>query len=174
MSNSIQPTNNQSGNGTVSTMENTPVYVPKITLTNSGGDSRKPAAKNGTKTEAQDQRSPKLGLVYSIVGFVFGILSLIAVIILGLFSIPMSVVGFAALIPYGIGIVLSIMGIVLSSMGRKEGDTTGLAKAGIIMSVIPLVILGVLMLLTILGIAACTSCVMMAASEASQGAAAIL
>ena len=162
MNNNKTIMNPQNG-GTVSTQENAPIYVPKITLTANQGGAMQPAVPDRTTIPVPEAKQSPLGLVYSIIGFVFGILSLVSIIICGLFSIT----GPGAFIPYGIGIVISIVGIVFSTLGRNKGDTTGLAKAGLVMNIIPLVVIAALITLTLLGIAACTGCMMMASQAAA-------
>lgn len=146
----------------ISTDDTRPIVVPKINLTNTGNV---PATQNLTAVPTPPKAS-KLGMVYSIVGFVLGILSLVAVIILGIFSLPLSVLGPIALLPYGIGIVTAIVGIVFSAMGRNRSDSTGLAKAGLVMNIIPLAVLAGLITITVIGCAAIASCFGMMMSQA--------
>ena len=94
------------------------------------------------------------GIIYSIAGFVLGLISLVAIVILGFFALPLSALGPIALLPYGIGIVTCIVGMICSSIGKKSGEGENLAKAGLIMNIVPLVAICALILFTIVGIAA--------------------
>ena len=170
MSNNNQNLANPQTNGTIFTMENAPVYVPKITLSGGEGGALQTASPAKTNIEQQAKKSSTVGLVYSIISCAVGVLSMVSIIICGFFSIT----GPGAFIPYGIGIVLCIIGIVLASLGRKEGDTTGLAKAGLIMNVIPLIALAALLTLLVVSIAACTAAFATCTSAASGAAALFL
>lgn len=163
MNNNNKTIMNPQNSTAISTDDTRPIVVPKINLTNTGGNA--PAPKNLTAVPTPPKAS-KLGMAYSITGFALGIISLVAVVILGLFSIPLSFVGFIAMLPYGIGIVTAIVGIVFSTMGRNRSDNTGLAKAGLIMNIIPLAILAGLVTISILGCAALASCLGMMVSSA--------
>ena len=51
-------------------------------------------------------------------------------------------------------------------MGRNRSDNTGLAKAGLVMNIIPLAVLAGLVTITIVGCAALASCFAMMMSQA--------
>ena len=102
----------------------------------------------------QQRKGFNTGIIYSVAGFVLGLISLVAIIILGFFALPLSVLGPIALLPYGIGLVSCVVGLVCSSIGKKSGEGENLAKAGLIMNIVPLVAICALILFTIVGVTA--------------------
>lgn len=64
----------------------------------------------------------------------------IAGLVLSILAIVFFFVGFATFWTWLVGLVVAIVGIVMSAMGLKSGQSKGMATAGLIMSIIALVL----------------------------------
>ena len=125
----------------------------EITLTNNGGVTAAPAGSaESRKAKKAAKRGSKPGLPYAIASFILGIIALVAIVVLGFFSL-------ATVLPYGIGIVCAIMGITFGAIAKKRGDCSGLATAGLVMNIAPLAIAAFLIFIVLASCVGVTSCV---------------
>lgn len=80
----------------------------------------------------------------------------VASLVLGIVSLVLNII-FGTV--YGVGILTSLVGVVLGAMARKDLETKGMATAGMVCSIIALV----------LGILVFIACIACASAIASSG-----
>lgn len=127
----------------------------EIRLADAPGAAPAPAgskeAKKAEKKAAKEAKRPFKARAYAITSLIMGIAALVSLVILGVFSL-------ATALPYGIGLVAAIIGIVCGALAKKNGDTSGMGTAGLVMSIIGPALLVAVVLLFVVGCAGCVGC----------------
>ena len=123
----------------------------EITLTNSGVTAAPQGSAESKRAKRAAKRGVKPGMPYAIASFVLGVVALVAIVVLGFFSL-------SSVLPYGIGIVAAIMGMTFGFIAKQRGDCSGMATAGLVMNITPLAIGLFLLAVVLLGVVGVTSC----------------
>jgi len=138
----------------LATTNNNQQVAPVIMLTNNADPATAPSAPiaNAPVDTASDFPAAKTrrpGLGFAITSFVLGIVGLLGIIVLGFFAF------LGEILPYGIGIVAAVMGIIFAAIAKKKGDRSGFSTAGLVMSIVSLASV----VLLIFTVASCFGCI---------------